>query len=358
MMSGTSMIDLRSDTVTKPTDAMRQAMAAAEVGDDQYGEDPTVNLLEERSAALLGKEAAVFVASGTMGNLSAVLAHCQRGDEVILGDESHILWFESAGPAAVGGISPRTVKNARDATFDLGEVGAVIRDQREGYPPTGLICIENTHNRCGGVVLSMKHLRDIRELADQYGLPVHMDGARVFNAAATLGVPAAEIAQTADSVQFCLTKGLAAPVGSLVVGDAEFIQRVRRYRKLLGGAMRQSGVIAAAGIVALDTMVDRMPDDHRRARTIAESIATMPGFSIDLDVVQSNIVVFKPDASIDKTALIGALKSAGVLVSDYGLRGLRIVTHYEITDADVAQAIDVLAQTTNELIREQSSVPA
>lgn len=357
-MSGNRVIDLRSDTVTKPTAAMREAMASAEVGDDQYGEDPSVNELEARAAELLGKEAAVFVASGTMGNLTAVLAHCQRGDEVILGDEAHILWYESAGPATVGGISPRTIRNLPDATFDLDELEAAIRENRDGFPPTGLICVENTHNRCGGAVLPLGHLRDVRAIADRHGLPVHMDGARVFNAAAALGVTAADIASHVDSVQFCLSKGLAAPVGSLVAGSAEYIQRVRRYRKLLGGAMRQSGVIAAAGIVALETMIDRLPEDHRRARQIAEAIAALPEFSLDLDRVQTNIVVFKPAPSIEKIEFMEALRSEGILVSDYGLRGLRIVTHYEIGDEDIATAIDAIGRVTGMVAGEGQRVPA
>lgn len=343
-MRENQFIDLRSDTVTRPTEQMRTAMAAADVGDDQYGEDPTVNLLEDRAAALLGKEAAVFVASGTMGNLSAVLAHCQRGDEVILGDESHILWYESAGPAAVGGVSPRTIRNLPDGTFDLDELETAIREDRPGFPPTGLICVENTHNRCGGAVLPMDHLRDVRGLAGRYGLPVHMDGARIFNAAAALGVSPAEISGHVDSVQFCLSKGLAAPVGSLVAGSTAFIERVRRYRKLLGGAMRQAGVIAAAGIVAFDTMLDRLPEDHRRARAIATAIAATPGLNVDLDRVQTNIIVFRLDPVIEKAAFVDALAQEGVFVSDYGTRGLRIVTHYEISDEDVNTAVDVIGR--------------
>jgi threonine aldolase len=350
--NGRKMIDLRSDTVTRPTPEMREAMAAAVVGDDQYGEDPTVNLLEERSAQLLGKEAAVFVASGTMGNLSAILAHCDRGDEIIIGDESHILWYESAGPATLGGISPRTVMTSRWGTFDLQQVEDTIREDRDGYPPTGLLCVENTHNRCGGVVVSLDHLRDLREITRRHNLPMHMDGARIFNAAASIGVSPAEIASHVDSVQFCLSKGLAAPVGSLVVGSRDYIKKVRRFRKLVGGAMRQSGVIAAAGIVALESMIDRLPEDHRRARALAEGISQIPQFTIDLDVVQSNIIVFKPNAALDKAAFITAMKNEGVLVSDYGLRGLRMVTHYEITDEDVKTALDVVSHVASAMAPE------
>jgi len=352
------MIDLRSDTVTRPTPAMREAMASAVVGDDQYGEDPTVNLLEERSAHLLGKEAGVFVTSGTMGNLSSVLAHCKRGDEVILGHESHILMYEAAGAATLGSVSPFTVRNTRWGGFDLEEVTNAIREDREVFPPTGLLCVENTHNRCGGVAVSLDHLRELREITQRRGIPMHMDGARIFNAAAALQTSPAEIAGMVDSVQFCLTKGLAAPVGSLVVGTREFITKVRRLRKMLGGAMRQSGVVAAAGIVALDTMIDRLPEDHRRARQIAEGIGRNPLFSIDLDVVQSNIVVFQPDAAIDKSRFIQGLKQEGLLVSDYGLRGLRIVTHYEISDDDVKSTLEMLDHVATSIVGEPASVPA
>jgi threonine aldolase len=344
------IIDLRSDTVTRPTPAMRESMANAEVGDDQYGEDPTVNRLEEMSARMLGKEAAVFVSSGTMGNLSAVLAHCDRGDEVILGDQSHILWYESAGPATVGGISPRTVRTAPDGTFDLDEVEGVLRVEGPGYPPTGLICIENTHNRCGGAVLSLEYMRTVRELASSRGIPIHLDGARIFNAAASLGVSPADIAAEVDSVQFCFSKALAAPVGSMVVGDASFITRVRCMRKLLGGAMRQAGVIAAPAIVALQTMVDRLPEDHARARMLAKGIAGIPGLAIDPETVQSNIVVFRPEKPIDQAALRNELKSEGILSSDFGRRGVRIVTHYEITDEDISRTLDVLSGVTSKMM--------
>jgi threonine aldolase len=344
MNEETHVIDLRSDTVTRPTPAMREAMMNAIVGDDQYGEDATVNHLEEMSARLLGKEAAVFVASGTMGNLSAILAHCQRGDEVILGDESHILWYESAGPATVGGVSPRTVRTASDGTLDLDEVEAAIRVDGPGYPPTGLITVENTHNRCGGAVLGLDYMRDLRSLADSRGLPIHLDGARIFNAAAALGVSPAEIAAQVDFVQFCFSKGLAAPVGSMVVGSAEFIVKVRRARKLLGGAMRQAGVIAAAAVVSLQTMIERLSEDHRRAQMLAEGITAIPGLAIDLASVQSNIVVFRPEAPIDQNELAGALRGEGILSSDFGRRGIRMVTHYEITDEDITRTLDVLAQ--------------
>lgn len=336
------MIDLRSDTVTQPTDAMRAAMANAVVGDDQYGEDPSVHELEALGARLLGKEAAVFVASGTMGNLAALLAWCGRGDEIIMGDECHIFWYESGGAAALGGMPFALLPNTRTGEIDLDRVRKMIRQKnRPGYPRTGVICIENTHNRCGGVPLRQEYLAQLAELAREHDVPVHMDGARIFNAAAALDLPAEEIARNADSVQFCLTKCLAAPVGSLIAGSADFVQRARAGRKILGGAMRQAGVIAAAGIVALQTMIDRLPEDHRRARRLAEGLAQIDGITIDLDVVQSNIVIFKVEPTIDQAEFVAAMKARGVLVSNYGTRGARMVTHYGISDDDIATALEV-----------------
>jgi threonine aldolase len=345
-----TVIDLRSDTVTRPTSEMRRAMESALVGDDQYGEDPTVNRLEEMSAQLLGKEAAVLVTSGVQGNLAAVLAHATRGQEVILGDESHILWYESAGVATVGGISPRTVRTLPDGTFDLDELAEAIRTAGPGFPETGLISIENTHNRCGGAVLSLEYMREVRAMAAAHGIPVHLDGARIFNAAAALGVAPSDVAAQADSVQFCFSKALAAPVGSMVVGNADFIEKVRRQRKMLGGAMRQAGIIAGPAIVALETMIDRLPEDHRRARMLAQGIAEIPGLVIDPAAVQSNIVIFRPEAPVNQEALREALRSEGILSSDFGSRGVRLVTHYEISDDDISRTLDVLAGVTHRML--------
>jgi threonine aldolase len=334
------VIDLRSDTVTRPTTAMRQAMADAIVGDDQYGEDPTARELEQLAARMLGKEDAVYVASGTMGNLVALLTHCGRGDEVIMGDECHIFWYESGGAAALGGMPFNLLPNAPDGTIDLDRVRAAIRITRPGYPRTGVICVENTQNRCGGTVLPLAYLHDLAELGRERGIPIHMDGARIFNAAAALDTPVDEIARHADTVQFCLSKGLAAPVGSVVAGSAEFIARARSSRKIVGGAMRQAGVIAAAGIVALREMVDRLPEDHRRARRLAEGLAGIDGVTINLDAVQSNIVIFQTQPVMDHVAFIAAMKEAGVLVSNYGTKGVRMVTHYEIDDDAIDNALD------------------
>ena len=335
-------IDLRSDTVTQPTPAMREAMMNAIVGDDQVGEDPTINELERRSAELLGKDAAVFMPSGIMANLASILAHAGRGTEIIIGDESHVLWYEGVGAAAVGGISPRTVATNADGTLSLEHVEQSIRTPGPGYPDTALIAIENTHNRKGGTVLPQSYLAELANLAKENDLPVHMDGARVFNAAAHLGIPVSEIAAHADTVQFCFSKGLAAPVGSMVVGTAEMIGRVRSQRKLLGGAMRQSGILAAAALVSLDQMIDRLPEDHRRARALAETIAEYPAYEINLDSVQTNLVIFKP--RMDQDAFIDGLKARGVLASDMGQNGVRFVTHYELTDNHIDQTMSALKE--------------
>lgn len=332
--------DLRSDTVTKPTEAMRMAMAQAEVGDDQFGEDPTVRRLEELAATMLGKEAAVYVASGTMGNLVALLAHCGRGDEIIIGDESHIFWYESGGAAALGGMPFSLIPNERNGELDLNRVEQAIREpNRSGYPPTGAVCTENTQNRCSGTVLTMEYLTDLKSLADRHGVPVHMDGARIFNAAVAADIPVEQIASTADSVQFCLSKGLAAPVGSIVAGSNEFILRARASRKILGGAMRQSGVIAAAGIVALEQMVDRLGEDHERAYRLASGLEAIDGITVDLSTVQTNIVIFQTDSLVPHPQFVQQMKEHGVLCSNYGTRGLRMVTHYQVDDEAIDAAL-------------------
>ncbi len=272
-----NFIDLRSDTVTLPTPAMRQAMAEAEVGDDVYGEDPTVNRLQQLAASLVGKEAGLFVPSGTMSNLAAVLAHCNRGDEVILGNKSHTYLFEGGGLSALGGVHSCQIPNQPDGTLALEDIQNAIRPNDIHQPPTRLVCLENTHNRCGGVALSPEYTRQVAELARQHNLSLHLDGARLFNAAVAQGVRAKELAGPADSVSICLSKGLSAPVGSVLCGSKEFIQRALRIRKQLGGGMRQAGILAAAGIVALETMVERLADDHRRGSAPGGRSAKYPG---------------------------------------------------------------------------------
>jgi threonine aldolase len=338
-------IDLRSDTVTRPTPAMRRAMAEAAVGDDVYGEDPTVNALEARVAALLGKEAAVFVPSGTMGNLISVLSHCQRGDEIILGDQAHIFLYEQGGAAAVGGIQLHTLPNQPDGTLDLDQVAASIRGDNEHYPITRLIALENTQNRCGGRALRPAYVDAVGALAQAHGLKLHVDGARLWNAAAALGVPPSRLVEPADSVSVCFSKGLGAPVGSVVAGSAAFVKRVRRMRKQVGGGMRQAGILAAACVVALDTMVDRLAEDHANAARLARGLAAIDGIGLDPAAVETNIVYFdllRKDLSAEAVSL--GLARRGVLMNPTAAHRLRAVTNYHITASDVETVIGAVEE--------------
>jgi threonine aldolase len=336
-----SVVDLRSDTVTQPTPAMRAAMAQAPVGDDVYGEDPSINRLQELAAAKLGKEAALFVPSGTMGNLIAVLAHCQRGDEVILGSKAHTFLFEAGGISALGGVHSAQVPNQPDGTLALEDIRAAIRPDDAHHPITRLVTLENTHNRCGGVVLSAEYTQAVGELAHAHGIQVHLDGARIFNAAAALGVSARELCAPVDSVTFCLSKGLCAPVGSVLCGSRDFIHRAHRIRKQLGGGMRQAGVLAAAGIVALEEMTDRLAEDHARARCLTEGLAEIPGVQLAPGTPHTNMVFLSLDETIPASAkeVAQRLAAQGVLVGDVGSRSFRLVTHYWIDDAAVERAI-------------------
>lgn len=337
-MSKPNVIDLRSDTVTHPTPAMREAMARAEVGDDVFGEDPTVQRLESMAAERLGKEAAVFVASGTMGNLVCLLSHCQRGDEAIVGEEAHVLQYEVAGAAGVGGILLRAVPNAPHGMLDLDAVAATIRGENIHFPRTAVICLENTQNRCGGGVITIEETNALADLARRHGIAIHLDGARIFNAAVALGVDAKELAADADSITFCLSKGLSAPVGSVVCGSAEFVARARKARKVLGGGMRQVGVIAAAGVVALEEMVERLAEDHEHARLLAQGLAKAPGIRIDPARVQTNIVIF--EVLMDSLMFQRRVREAGVLTTPIGGGRVRMVTHYGITRADIDDTLE------------------
>jgi threonine aldolase len=335
------IIDLRSDTVTQPTAEMRTAMFRAEVGDDVYGEDPTVIELEKLGARMTGKEAGLFVPSGTMGNQVAVLTHTQRGDEVICEADAHIYFYEVAGMSVLSGVQARTLPSVK-GILSAETVEAAIRPRDIHQPRSSLICLENTHNRAGGTCYPLDTLAAIRKVADRHEISVHMDGARLFNAAVAQGVKADKIAQYADSIQFCLSKGLCAPVGSLIVGRAEFIAKARRYRKLLGGGMRQAGILAAAGIIGLQSMVDRLAEDHANARLLAESLATV-GFSVDLSTVQTNIVIFDVSRMGLKAADFAAkLKKIGILASVFGEYRIRMVTHYGISEAEIKQVADTL----------------
>lgn len=341
----TQAVDLRSDTITQPTDAMRQAMATAEVGDDVLGDDPTVKALEALAAEKLGKPAALFVTSGTMGNLVSQMVHCQRGDEMILGSESHIFYYEQGGSAAIAAIHPRTVVNQPDGTMAPEDIQAAIRPDNIHFPVSRLIVIENTHNRCSGAPISLAYMDTIRDLADRKGMKIHVDGARIFNAAHALGCSAAQLARHADSITFCLSKGLAAPAGSLICGDQAFIDQARRVRKVLGGGMRQVGVLAAAGIVALTDMVDRLADDHANAKRLAHGLIRIPGLDLDPARIQTNIVYFSISRSgLSAADLARRLDGAGVRVLPTGPQQLRAVTHHPISESDVDTALSRVEQ--------------
>lgn len=334
-------IDLRSDTVTTPTPEMREAMAEAEVGDDVYRDDPTVNKLEELSAEMLGKEAALFVPSGTMGNLLALLVHCQRGDEVIVGNQSHIYLNEAGGMAALGGIQACPLPNQPDGTLALDDVLASIRSEDVHHPITRLICLENTQNICGGVPLTAEYTRQVSELTRRNNLFLHIDGARIFNAAAAQNVSVRELVEPADSVMFCLSKGLAAPIGSMLVGTRKFIARARHLRKMLGGGMRQVGIVAAAGIISLEKMTKRLHEDHARAKKLANGLRQVDGLIVDANSPYTNMVYLNLSENVQTDAhlITQKMKDNGVLVDPENPRRFRLVTHYWIDDQAVEKTI-------------------
>ncbi len=338
-------IDLRSDTVTLPTDEMREAMAAAELGDDVFREDPTVNGLQERAAEMLGQEAGLLVTSGTQGNLVSLLAQSHPGDEVILEADSHVYNNEVAGLSRVAGLIPRPLPGPNGA-FTGKQVEAALRPPNLHFPRTRLLCLENTHNTAGGTVLSPQRQHEITDVARDHGLRVHLDGARIFNAAVALGVPASGLMEGVDSLTFCLSKGLSCPVGSVVVGSRPFIEEARRARKLLGGGMRQAGIIAAAGLVALDTMIDRLAEDHATARKLAKGVNGLSELEVDLDSVQSNIVIFEVGgAGTTSTEFAAELHQRGLGVTTKGPNSVRCVTHYGIESEDVEGALGILEAT-------------
>ncbi len=342
-----SRLEFRSDTFTLPTPEMMRAIAEAELGDDVYGEDPTVRRLEALSAARLGKEAACLVPSGTMANLVSVLAHCPRGSKVLVGDESDLYVYEAGGASVLGGVAYEPVPTRPNGRLDLEDLARALPPDPDDpqFAPASLVCLEDPHNRMGGRVLPLDYLLAVREFADEAGLRVHLDGARLFNAAVAMGVEAAEIAQYADSVQFCLSKGLSAPIGSVVVGGAAFIGRVRRLRKMLGGGMRQAGIIAAAGIVALEAMVERLADDHRNARRLAEGLSRLPGLVLDPPVVETNMVLFRvTDPRFTWSSLLDACRARGLYLSELGHGRLRAATHSGIAPTDVDQAVAIVAE--------------
>jgi threonine aldolase len=323
---------------------MRKAMAEAELGDDVFHEDPTVNRLEALAADMTGKAASVFVPSGTMGNLASLLAHAGRGSEVIVGDEAHIYHYEAGGASALGGLVYHAVPTRPDGTLPLEALQAAIRPSSRDYHAAraGVICLENTHNRCSGAVLRPEYMAQVAAFAAEHEIPVHLDGARLFNAAVALGRPVTDFTRHVSSVQICLSKGLGAPVGSLIIGDADFVDRARRLRKMLGGGMRQVGVIAAAGIVALTEMVDRLAEDHVNARILADGLAGLPGVLLDPGSVETNIVIFRMPDVARAAALVEAAKREGVLLWPFGANRIRAVTHEGITSEDCRRAIDAL----------------
>lgn len=335
-------VELRSDTFTLPTESMRAAMAAAEVGDDVWDEDPTIHRLQKRAAEMVGKEASLFVPSGTMGNLCALLSHTQAGEEVILEGDSHIFHSEVAGASVVGGLQLRPLET-EDGRLQPEQVRRAIREPDIHQPRTGLLCLENTHNRKGGTCMSPVQTAALSAVAHDAGFPVHLDGARVFNAAVAQRIDVRELTAPVDSVMFCLSKGLSAPVGSMLAGSPDFIERARRMRKMLGGGMRQAGVLAAAGLCSLNEMVDRLAEDHANARTLAEGLAELPGVVIDLDRVETNIVVFTL-SSMPPAAFLDEVGARGVRGGEMGGGRVRFVTRYEVGPADVEHALSVCSE--------------
>ncbi|MBO8177112.1 MAG: low-specificity L-threonine aldolase [Bacillus sp. (in: Bacteria)] len=338
------MIDFRSDTVTKPTEEMREAMFNAEVGDDVYGEDPTVNRLERLAAKILGKEDALFVTSGTQGNQVAILTHCRPGDEVILEAESHIFLYEAGAASALAGVQTRPIRGTKGA-MDPSDVKKAIRGEDIHYPYSGLICLENTHNKAGGKVIPIETMKAIYEIAKEKDIPVHLDGARLFNAAVAASVPVTEFTQYVDTVQVCLSKGLSAPVGSILAGSKSFIKEARKWRKRLGGGLRQAGVLAAPGIIALEKMVDRLAEDHANARQLAEGLSTIPGLQVDVNGVETNIILCNiQETGLSNEEFLARLKEAGILAVPFDEGIIRFVTHREVTSDMVEMALQRIRQ--------------
>ncbi|MGD9677250.1 MAG: low-specificity L-threonine aldolase [Vulcanibacillus sp.] len=340
------MVDLRSDTVTKPTEEMREAIYKAEVGDDVYGEDPTVNKLEEIAAEMLGKEAAILVTSGTQGNQIAVLSHTRPGDEIILEAQSHIFYYEAGAVAALSGVQTRTIKG-ENGQMPVNEIVRAIREENIHLPKTSLITLENTHNRGGGIVLPIEYMKKVHDAVGNK-IPIHLDGARIFNASVALGVDVKEITQYIDTVQICLSKGLSAPIGSIIAGPKDWINTARKWRKRLGGGMRQAGIIAAPGIIALTKMVDRLSEDHKLAKQLAIGLADIEGISIDLDKVQTNIVIINVESlGVTANKLTALLKENNILTSVFDEYLIRLTTHREINESD----IDYTLEKTREIVR-------
>lgn len=334
-------VDLRSDTVTKPTPEMREAIAEAEVGDDVYMDDTTVNELQEKAAEMLGKEDSLFVPSGTMGNLIALMVHCQRGDEVILGDKSHIYLNEAGGMSALGGLQPHPVMNQKDGTLLLDDIYASIQSEDVHHAITRLICLENTQNVCGGVPLTVEYTNQVGKIARENNLALHIDGARIFNAATALSVDVKNLVAPADSVMFCLSKGLASPIGSILVGSKKFINRARHLRKMLGGGMRQVGVLAAAGLISLEKMTKRLSEDHTRAKKIYDGLKQVSGLVLEAEP-KTNMIYFDihPTIKLTDNQIVEEVKKYGVIIDWASSRRFRLVTHYWVDDSGIQKTIN------------------
>ena len=331
-------IDLRSDTVTLPSQEMLDAISKTELGDDVFSEDPTVNALEKKASIITGKEAALIVPSGTMGNLVSILVHCSRGDEVIVGDQAHTFLYEAGGISAFGGIHSRQLRNKDDGTIDIDEIANSIREENVHFPPTTLICLENTHNRCFGAAIKPNYVRQVAEIARKNNCKIHLDGARLFNAAVTLNLNIKELTKDVDSLTFCLSKGLSAPIGSIICGDANFIFKARHVRKALGGGMRQAGIIAKFGELALDSMIDQIKIDHQNAKLLAQGLFNLDSVNIDLDKIHSNIVYFRLHTA--NKDLLNKMKDKGILFFEVSPNRYRLVTHYGISADDIQQVLD------------------
>ena len=342
------IVDLRSDTFTKPSQEMREVIARAEVGDDVFGEDPTVNLLQEKITSMMGKEAGLFVSSGTQGNQVSINAHTQPGDEVVLDSNAHILYYEAGAPALLSGVQLRPL-NGRNGVITAEQVEEVIRPENDHFPPTRLICLENTHNRAGGWIYPIEEIGRIRKLAEDHGIKMHLDGARLWNASVATGISLKEYAQYFDSVTVCFSKGLGAPIGSMVVGSRDFIVRAHRYRKIYGGGMRQVGILAAAALYAVEKNFEKLAEDHSHARMLAGAVEALPGITINLESVQTNIIVMEvKGARYTATQVVEKLKERGILILAIGPTWLRIVTHLDVSEEDIRKAIGVF----NEIFRE------
>tara|TARA_B000000557_G_scaffold102736_1_gene83321 strand:+ start:66572 stop:67609 length:1038 start_codon:yes stop_codon:yes gene_type:complete len=336
----TKIIDLRSDTVTQPSNKMRDAISNSLLGDDVFGEDPTVNEIEQKAAQIMGKESALLVPSGTMGNLVSILSHCERGTEIILGHKSHTFIYEGGGISSVGGIHSRQLLNDDFGIINLDDIKQAVRDDNVHYPKTSAISLENTHNMCFGSPIEPNYIKSVSVIAKENNLKLHIDGARIFNAAVSLNIDVKDFVKNVDSVTFCLSKGLAAPIGSVVCGSKKFIDKARRHRKVLGGGMRQAGIIAAAGLISLDDCIMQIKKDHNNAKVLAEGLNKIKGLSVQLNLVQTNIIFFKLESDeITAQALVESMNSKGIKFFETSPNRFRLVTHYGITKKDIYKTL-------------------